>query len=235
MKNVLKIVLVLVIIGLGYACISGIRGSITFTRTKEAREAEIIQALMDVRTAQIAYKQEYFVHIPSIDGLRDWLANGKVKTVRKQLELSEKQLEDGMTEQEAVNIVKKAEATGNWKDAEAKGLSRIENGTRISFRRDTMEANPAQTLFPKDFDLSKFGYVPTLSGVEFEMDTASVITGSGYDIKIFEAKVPYTAYLGDLDKRELANLIDKQEQLGRYPGLKVGSLTEINNYAGNWE
>ncbi len=235
MKNVLKIVLVLVIIGLGYACIASIRGSISFARTKEARDAEIIQALMDVRTAQIAYKQEYLVHTPSIDTLRDWLANGKVKTVRKQLELTEKQLEDGMTEKEAVNIVKKAEATGKWKEAEEKGLSRIENGVRVSFRRDTLEANPAETLFPKGYDLSKFGYVPTLSGVEFQMDTASVITGSGYDIKVFEAKVPYTAYLGDLDKRELGNLIDKQEQLGRYPGLKVGSLTEVNNYAGNWE
>lgn len=235
MKNVLKIVLVLVIIGLGYACIASIQGPITFTRTKDAREAEIIQALMDVRTAQVAYKQENFVHTPSMSALRDWLQNGKLKTVRKQMELSEQQLEDGMTEQQAVNIVNKAKQTGNWKEAEEKGLSYVQNGNRISFQRDTLVANPLQTLFPENYNVSRFGYVPGLDGVEFEMDTASIITGSGYDIKIFEAKVPYTVYLRDLDQHELTNLIDKQQQLGRYPGLKVGSLTEINNYAGNWE
>ena len=73
------------------------------------------------------------------------------------------------------------------------------------------------------------------NGVQFKMDTASITSASGYTIKVFEAAVPYETYLGDLDKQEVANLIDMAEKLERYPGLRVGSLTEVNNYAGNWE
>ena len=67
------------------------------------------------------------------------------------------------------------------------------------------------------------------------MDTASVKTSSDISIKIFEAKADYDTYLGDLNKTELINLKDRINKIGKYPGLKVGSLTEINNNAGNWE
>ena len=36
-------------------------------------------------------------------------------------------------------------------------------------------------------------------------------------------------------KQLVVNLKDKAEKLEKYPGLRVGSLTEINNNAGNWE
>jgi len=38
-----------------------------------------------------------------------------------------------------------------------------------------------------------------------------------------------------LDKQLLINLIDKTKKLDRYCGLRVGSISEINNNAGNWE
>lgn len=235
MKNVLNIILVLVIIALGYACYASIQGSIEFDRTRQAREKEIIKELMDIRTAQVAYKQEHNVHAKTFAELKSWLQNGTTKTVRKQMELSEDQLKGGLTEAQAVKIVKNAEATGNWKEAEEKGLSYVNNqGTRVSFQRDTLVTNALAAVFGEGYDISSLGKVPGTE-VEFEMDTASVMTASGYDIKIFQAQVPFTAYLGDLNKGELANLIDKEEQFGRYPGLRVGSLTEINNNAGNWE
>ena len=235
MKNVLNIILVLVIIALAYACYASIQGPIEFNNTRQAREKEIIKELMDIRTAQVAYKQEHNVHAKTFAELKSWLENGTTKTVRKQMELTEDQLKSGLTEAQAVAIVKNAEASGNWADAEAKGLSFInDQGKRIAFKRDTVVTNAKTAVFGEGYDLSSFGKVPGTE-TEFEMDTASVMTASGYDIKIFQAQVPFTAYLGDLNKGELSNLIDKEEQFGRYPGLRVGSLTEINNNAGNWE
>ena len=67
------------------------------------------------------------------------------------------------------------------------------------------------------------------------MDTASLVSGSGYTIKVFEASVTYDTYLGDLDKQEVANLKDVATKSNKFAGLKVGSLEEINNNAGNWE
>ena len=233
MKKVLNIILILVIIGLAYACFASIQGPIQFDRTRQAREKAIIKELMDIRTAQVAYKQEHNVHAKTFAELRDWLQNGTTKVVRKELELSEEQLKSGLTEAKAAAIVKQAEASGNWAAAESQGLSFVQNGQRVSFKRDTVTTNAKTAVFGENFDLSKFGKVPG-TDIEFEMDTATVKT-TNYDIKVFQAQVPFTAYLSDLDKGELANLIDKEEQFERYPGLRVGSLTQINNNAGNWE
>lgn len=237
MKNFLKILLGLLIIGLGYACFDSIQTPIKFDRTKSARESAIIKELINIRNAQIAYKQEHFVHAKTFDELKSWLQNGTMKSVRKELELTEKQLEDGMTESKALAIVNKAKSTGNWAEAESAGLVRVINGQRKVFTRDTTTMNAAVAVFGENYDtnmVQNLGVVPG-TDVMFDMDTASVLTSSGYDIKIFQANVPYTAYLSDLDQAQLNNLIDKQTQLGRYPGLKEGSLTEINNNAGNWE
>ena len=81
-------------------------------------------------------------------------------------------------------------------------------------------------------------YVPAIPGgkkVEFHMDTATLTSGSGYAIKVFVCDVPYDAYLGDLNAQLEYNLKDKAEKQGKFPGLRVGSLEEINNNAGNWE
>lgn len=234
MKRLLNILLIVAIAGLVWVSYKSVEAPITFQRTREARELAIINELINIRTAQVAYKQEYNVHAANFDELKNWLQNGYVSTVRRQLELTEEQLESGMTEEKAVEIVKKAQETGKWEEAEKAGLVVTQNGQRVVFARDTVQVNAKDEVLGADFDLSKFGYVPG-TNVEFEMDTASVRTASGFDIKIFQANVPYQVYLSDLDETELSNLIDKQTQLGRYPGLKVGSLTEINNNAGNWE
>lgn len=234
MKIITKILLIIAILGLAWVSYSSIQGPIEFDRTKAARDQAIIKELQDIRAAQIAYKQVFHVHAATFEELSEWLNSGSVKTVRREMELTEEQLEKGMTEQKAVAIVKKAAATGNWSEAEKEGLSYVRNGERISFSRDTVLVHAMEAVFPDGKDMSKFGYVPG-TNVKFDMDTASVMTQSGYSIKIFQASVLFKDYLKDLSEKELINLIDKTEQIGRYPGIKVGSLTEINNYAGNWE
>ena len=54
-------------------------------------------------------------------------------------------------------------------------------------------------------------------------------------VPLFEVRAPFEAYLADLDKQELANLIDKEQKMEHYTGLKVGDINAPNNNAGNWE
>ena len=56
MKKVVNIVLVLCVAGLAYICVGSIMGSINFGKEREAREKEIIARLIDIRTAQIAFR-----------------------------------------------------------------------------------------------------------------------------------------------------------------------------------
>ena len=72
--------------------------------------------------------------------------------------------------------------------------------------------------------------------VEFEVETNNGYTTSqGIKVPIFEIRAHYNTYLHDLNNQERVNLIDKEEKLDHYPGLKVGSVDAPNNNAGNWE
>ena len=60
-------------------------------------------------------------------------------------------------------------------------------------------------------------------------------TKSGSFMHLFEARAPFETYYGGMNKQEVYNLIDERNQLGRYPGMKVGDAVNGNNNAGNWE
>ena len=70
----------------------------------------------------------------------------------------------------------------------------------------------------------------------FEVETNNDYTNTqGVRIPIFEIRAHYNTYLHDLNDQERVNLVDKQEKLELYPGLKVGSVEAPNNNSGNWE
>jgi len=52
---------------------------------------------------------------------------------------------------------------------------------------------------------------------------------------LFEACMPFEDYLVGLNRQLIINLKCEAEDIGRYPGLKVGSVDAPNNNAGNWE
>ena len=79
-------------------------------------------------------------------------------------------------------------------------------------------------------------YIPYTDGKRFEVEVNNGYTTSqGIRVPLFEARAPFETYLGDLNQQELVNLIDKEQKLEHYAGLKVGSIEAPNNNAGNWE
>jgi len=165
---------------------------------------------MDIRKAQIEYKNRYGEHAGSWEELARFLNEEKLPFVIKEGSLTDEQLAKGMTEQKAIK----------------EGL----------IKRDTIWVLAKDTLFNRGFDPSVLAYVP-VEGVnaKFTLDTATIRSASGYTIKVFESAVLYDTYLNDLQRQLLINLKDRARTLERFPGLKVGSVTEINNNAGNWE
>ena len=65
MKKVVNIVLVLCVCGLAYICVGSIMGSINFGKEREAREKQIIARLIDIRTAQIAFRDHTLLDHPT--------------------------------------------------------------------------------------------------------------------------------------------------------------------------
>lgn len=210
MKITLKVLLVAAIVVLGYMCFRSIMGPIEFDKERERREKSIQARLMDIRKAQIEYKNVYGVHAANFDELKTFLKEKKLPFVLKVGELSDEQLEKGMTEKEAVKL----------------GI----------IRRDTNWVVAKDTLFSPKYNVDSISIVPVAGiNASFSMDTATIKSSAGYSVRVFEAGVLYDTYLSDLDRQQLINMKDKMEKMGRYMGLRVGSVTEINNNAGNWE
>ena len=208
MKVTLKILLAAAVVLLVYMCYKSVTGPIEYDDQKTIRDNAIIARLIEIRKAQIEYKNMYKTHAGSFDDLEKFLNTDKLPFLIKEGVLTDEQLEKGMTEKEAVK----------------KGL----------IRRDTVWVTAVDTLFGKGYNVDDLRNVPG-ANVQFTMDTATLTSGSGYTVKVFQCGVQYDDYLGDLDKQLVYNLKDKAEKMNKYPGLRVGSVEEINNNAGNWE
>ena len=209
MRKVFNGLLIAAALLLVYLYTVSIMTPIKFEQERTVREAAVIQSLVDIRKAQIEFRKQNQRYTASLDTLITFVNNGKMAVVLKEGTLTDKQLEEGLTEEKAVKM----------------GI----------IRRDTSFVSVKETLFGNDFRAESLAEVPFGKGATFEMAAGTVTTGSGITIQVFEAKTPYSVFLQGLNKQEIINLIALTEKLGKFPGLKVGSIEEANNNAGNWE
>ncbi|NCC98401.1 MAG: hypothetical protein EOL95_01690 [Bacteroidia bacterium] len=211
MDKVLKIILVLAAICLIWLCYDSITTPIEFNKQRELREKKVVSRLVDIRRAETEFKNIKGDYTTNFDTLISFVKNSKAKIVLKEGVLTDKQLEEGLTEREAVK----------------QGI----------IKRDTTYVSMLESLFGKDYPIDSIKYIPySEQRQEFELAKAEIATGAaGIKVKVMEAKAPYSVYLNGLDKQELVNLIELTEKLERYPGLKFGDIQQSNNNAGNWE
>ena len=85
-----------------------------------------------------------------------------------------------------------------------------------------------------NFNVESLRYIPfTEPQQEFEIE-AGHITRGGMKVPVFEVRAHYNTYLNGLDKQRIRNATAEREDLNKYPGMKVGSMTEPLT-DGNWE
>ena len=230
-------------------CVQSVTTPIKFEQTRAEREVAVIKHLVDLRTAEVEYHHQKGVFTASLDTLLIFLKTAPKKEVLKEGSLTDKQLEAGLTEHKAVKILneakKKALKKNSFETAEelyafvwANDADVKKNGLS-GFRRDTIESNMLQSLYKGEYDESNIDVIveiPFSNGERFELETNNDYkTSQGIRVPLFEARAPFASYLSDLNKQELVNLIDREEKLEHYAGLKVGDVFSPNNNAGNWE
>ena len=210
MKTVLQILLSIVAIVLAVLIYKSIQHPIEFDKAKKVRYDATIERLKDIRKAEIAYKSVYGKFTGSWDTLINFLENESVISVRKIGELTDSMLEAGLTEKKAIEL-----------------------GLIIS---DSIRVNAKEATFGKNFDAKSLKMIPIPGEpAEFTLGATVIITGSGIGVPVFEARAHNNVILRDLDRQLVINLNDQRRTNEKYPGLKVGSLTETINNAGNWE
>jgi hypothetical protein len=209
MKTVIQIVLIISIVGLAYLCVDSINRPIRFNKEHNLRSEKVIDRLKDIRTAQIAYKSVHEEFTGNFDTLINFVKNDSLILIKKEGSLSDSLIDAGWTEEKAIEV----------------GM----------IKREKIRVSVLDSLFKKDYAIDSIRYIPFTEGEEFELGAGIVETGSGVKVQVFEAKVLNNIFLEGLEKQEIINLNDKAVKLEKFPGLKVGSLEETNNNAGNWE
>lgn len=212
LKITLQVILLVAIVFLSYTLYESIMEPIRFQKKKDTRERAAVTELIKIRTAQVAFKKENGYYTNSYDTLIDFVKNDSITEIKRSGFIPD-------------TVYLNA---GNVRaDAEKKA---IEMGV---LSVDTIRVSTQDSLF-KDYNIDKLGKVPfNKSGAEFEMDTATIQAG-GIDVKVFQAHVNYAVLFEGMNEDLIQNVIDKANLNEEFPGLKVGSLTENNNNAGNW-
>jgi hypothetical protein len=210
MKTVIQILLFVVAVALTYLIYQSIQRPIDFEKSRKARYDVTIERLKDIRKAQIAYKDVYGRFTGSWDTLINFVLHDSIRNVRKVGELTDSMIEAKINEKRAIEL----------------GL----------IIRDTVKVSVLETLFGDNYDANQLKYVPVSdTKAVFHLAAGVIITGSGITVPVFEAKVHNNTILKNLDDQLVINLNDQRRTNEKYPGLQVGSLTEANNSAGNWE
>jgi type II secretory pathway pseudopilin PulG len=208
MKTALQIFLVLVIVALGTILILSVRKPIDFDKEKDKRYSATIERLEDIRTAQESYKIVHGHFTPSFDELVNFVTadSFEVQSVTKIKEYNT----DSIPKKEAIKL----------------GFYKIST-SKVSIKDSLFK----ETSYP----IENMSQVPFVSDAQFFMDTATVLTGSGVAVPVFEAHVKNHILLEGLDEQLAINFNDRWKQIaGDFSGLRVGSLVEATNNAGNW-
>ena len=248
-RNIVICALGIAAVVMCYFCVTSVTTPIKFENTRAEREVVVIKHLVDLRTAEVEYHHQNGVFTANLDSLLIFLKTAPKKEVMKEGSLTDKQLEAGLTEHKAVKILneakKKALKKNQFESADALYAYIWENDKDVKsnglagFRRDTIESNMLQSLYKGAYDennIDEMVVIPFSEGKRFEMEVNNDYkTSQGIRVPLFEARAPFESYLGDLNEQELVNLIDKENKLDHYAGLKVGDVYAPNNNAGNWE
>ena len=209
-KTIIHILLFTVVIVLSYTIYRSIQRPIDFEKNRKERYEVTIEKLKDIRKAQLAYKDVYGKFTGSWDTLIYFVNHDSIINIRRVGELTDSMIEANINERRALEL----------------GL----------IVRDTIRESVLESLFGKGYDANRLKYVPvTDTKAEFHLAAGTVYAGSGIVVPVFEAKAHNNTILKNLDEQLLINLNGQRRTNEKYPGLQIGSLTEANNSAGNWE
>ena len=231
MKNVVKVVLLLIVVGLAYISYCSIMNPIEFESIREMRDKAVIARLIDIKKAQVEFRNNNGRYAATFDTLIDFVKNTKMSIINKEYELNDKQLEKiaeykkeldkknrkkneeetDLTIDEAdrlvLDILADAKSTGKWEKVnELNALS--PNSDLRSFRRDTSWVSLADTLYHNpEYPIDSLQFVPFGNGSKFTLLADSIPTKSGGQQHLFEARADFEQYLTGINDQEYDNYI----------------------------
>lgn len=211
-RIIIQILLIAAAAYIGYKIWDSIQTPITFDKEREARYDEVVERLKDIRDAQVAFEDVHGYYSGDWDSLINFVKYDSIPKIRKIGMLTDSMMEAGLNE----------------KTAMIKGL----------IIRDTVKVNVLSEVFDENYPIDDLKYIPNSGGEIFWLRQTIITTGSGIKVPVFEARAHNNFILAELKEdyeQEIINLNERNRKNERYPGLRVGSIEEPTNNAGNWE
>ena len=225
LKKVLTyLVLPAIIVGMTYAIVKSVMEPVEFNKYRAYRESIAIQRLKDVRDLQVAFKNVNGRYSSTVDSLKLFYNEGKMKVV----------MQIGSQDDSVAVANTQALKKKNPKIKPEQMLELYQQGQKLVFEIQN-EVAVKDTLFNsrEDFNVDSLALIPFCGDSVIMESTVKMV--SGVKVPLFEASMPYKSLLRGLNNQLRINLDSERNDQGRYPGLKVGSVTAPNNNAGNWE
>ena len=223
-------VLVIPIVLLVWATVASVMEPVNFNKHRAYRESVAIQRLKDIRDLQVAYKNVNGRYASTIDSLKLFYNEGKMK-ITMNVGSKDDSVAWAHTEQ-----IKKRYAYLKGEKLNAKLNELYHAGDQNLVFQVVTEIPVKDTIFHTrtDFNIDEIALIP-FSGDSIIMES-TIKTVSGVKVPLFEASMPFKSLLKGLEPEQLRiNLDAEREDQGRYKGLQVGSISAPNNNAGNWE
>lgn len=211
-RIVIQLILIIGAIILALLIWKSIQKPINFETEKKIRYDKVIERLNDIRNAQIAFKDVHGKFCGNWDSLITFVKYDSIPAVRKIGMLTDSMIETGLDEKAAM----------------IKGL----------IVRDTVKVKILDEIFTSNYPVEELGVIPNSNGEKFWLQQTTVTSSSGVKVPVFEVRAHNNQILYELlddYKQEIVTLNEQNRVNNLYPGLKVGSVEEANNNAGNWE
>lgn len=196
-STLIKVVLAVVIIVLGFLIFNSINKPVKFENTLNSRGEVIVGKLKDIRTAQNLFRNQNGRYTGSFDSLINFVKTGKIPEVKM--------------------IPDPNDTTDTRSISDTIGFINI-----------------FDSIFSKkNYPIEKLSEIPFSKGELFSI-LAGKINKGGVDVAVFEVSARMELYTKDLNRQLIINRLKELEDRSKFPGLKVGSMTEAST-DGNWE
>lgn len=170
MKTTIQIVLGIAIVVLSYMIYNSIMGRIEFEKLATERRDAVIERLKDIRTAQLAYKNENGEYAKDFEKLIGWVKTGKIKVIKQ---------------------------IGDAEDSLAVARGEVIRDTTYVPAIDTV-FSASYIGDRKNFYLDSLPFIPNTGGDKFEIDAGEIIRNN-VKVKVFEVFAPFSSVYKGLE------------------------------------
>ena len=205
---VINIILFAIIVLLAWQVVKSIQAPIKFNTEQKARETQVIERLLDIRNAEVLYKNATNKYTDNFDTLIKFCQTAEIPVVQM---ISKQNQEDSTyyTVYDTIGFVKVMDSL---------------KGKRENFNISDLKVVPfsqPQTNFELEAGTKES------SGIKVPLFEAR----TPYEVYLAQ---PGAAFNEKEWKQRVDNLKAEKESINRYAGLKVGSMEEAST-EGNWE